>query len=63
MTYTPPNIYQPVDRQDASEEGSEDRGSCDFCQEPIKDDEEERTITAGDESLTLCEACAENCLN
>ncbi len=64
MTYIPPNIYQPADRQDASEEGSEpDRGSCDFCQEPIKDDEEERHITAGDEGLTLCSSCGEHYLD
>ena len=59
MDYSP---YKPIDRQDV-DEVPEDRGSCDFCQEPIKDDEEERHITAGDEGLTLCEACAENCLD
>ena len=63
MTYTPPNIYQPADRQNASEEGAEDRGSCDFCQEPIKDDEDERYITAGDEGLTLCESCSSHYLD
>jgi hypothetical protein len=63
MTYTPPNIYQPADRQDASEESVEDRGSCDFCQTKITDDEEERHIVAGDEGLTLCESCAEHYLD
>ena len=62
MTHNP---YKPIDRQDVEEEeGSEpDRGSCDFCQEPITDEEEGRFVSAGDESLTLCEACAENCLD
>jgi hypothetical protein len=65
MTHNP---YKPIDRQDVEEEGSEpDRGSaegehCDFCQEPIKDDEEERHVYAGDESRTLCESCAEHYL-
>ena len=50
-----PNI--PIDRQDIADIPIEDEEFCDFCQEPIKEDEEERHITAGDESLTLCESC------
>ena len=53
-----PNI--PIDRQDVADTPKE---YCDFCQTEITDDEEPRHITAGDEGLTLCEACAENCLD
>lgn len=60
MLYTPPNIYQPADRQDASEEGSEnDRGSCDFCQTAITDDEEERRVG----EIVLCESCGSHYLD
>ena len=54
--------YNNLSSKELDEE-EEQKGSCDFCQEPIKDDEEERTVSAGDESLTLCEGCAENCLD
>jgi hypothetical protein len=57
MTHDP---SKPIDRQNVEEEGSE---HCDFCQEPIKDDEEGRHIVAGDEGLTLCESCAEHYLD
>lgn len=56
-----PNI--PIDRQDVVDIPLEEPVYCDFCQEPIKDDEEERNITAGDEGLTLCESCAEHYLD
>ena len=54
--------YNNLSAKELDEE-EEDRGSCDFCQEPIKDDEEERHIVAGDEGLTLCESCGEHYLN
>jgi hypothetical protein len=57
------NIFKPIDRQDVEEEGSEpDRGSCDFCQTAITEDEEERRVGGGDEYLTMCESCASNYL-
>jgi hydrogenase maturation factor HypF (carbamoyltransferase family) len=62
--YTPPNIFLPADQQRIDDIPlEEDRGTCDFCQEPIKDDEEERYITAGDEGLTLCASCGEHYLD
>ena len=58
------NIFKPIDRQDVEEEGSEpDRGSCDFCQTAITEDEESRFVSAGDESLTLCESCGSHYLD
>ena len=57
------NPYYPAGKDKIDDIPLDDSEHCDFCQEKIKDDEEERTVTAGDESLTLCEACAENCLD
>ena len=54
--------YNNLSAKELDEE-EEEKGFCDFCQTKITDDEEERTVSAGDESLTLCEACAENCLD
>jgi hypothetical protein len=61
MTHDP---SKPIDRQNVEEEGSEpNRDTCDFCQSPIKDEEEGRFVAAGDESLTLCESCGEHYLD
>jgi hypothetical protein len=54
--------YNNLSSKELDEE-PEQKGSCDFCQEKIKDDEEERHITAGDEGLTLCESCGEHYLD
>lgn len=59
--YTPPNILQPVDRQDASEEGIDEVFNCDLCDEECLESEG-RPVYAGDESLDLCEGCAEHYL-
>lgn len=52
-----PNL--PIDRQDVADIPLEDKGSCDFCQVEITDDEEERTV----HDITLCESCASHYLD
>ena len=40
-------------------------GICDYCSEEIYEGEEEdegQELSAGDESLTLCDACYEHCV-
>ena len=54
--------YNTLSAKELDEE-PEPKGNCDFCQEPIKDDEEERFVYAGDESITLCESCGEHYLD
>ena len=58
------NPYYPAGQEKIDDIPLEDdRGSCDFCQSPITDEEEERFVYAGDESLTLCESCGSHYLD
>ena len=58
------NPFKPIDRQNVEDEGSEpeSKGTCDFCQTAITEDEEERSVGGGDEYLTMCESCASHYL-
>ena len=55
------NIFKPIDRQDVEEEGSEpeSKGTCDFCQTAITEDEEERRVG----EIILCESCGSHYLD
>ena len=58
MDYSP---YKPIDRQNVEEENSatESKGKCDFCQDDITDDQEERRIG----EILLCEVCGSHYLD
>ena len=54
--------YNNLSSKELDEE-PEQKGSCDFCQTAITNDEESRFVSAGDESLTLCESCGSHYLD
>ena len=55
------NPFKPIDRQNVEDEGSEpeSKGTCDFCQDDITDDQEERRIG----EIILCESCGSHYLD
>ena len=56
-------IFRKADKAEdvanmVSQQIKETQSKCDYCQE-----EAETTITAGDEQVDMCEACADHYLN
>ena len=58
------NIYLPANHQKIDDIPIEDEVLCDYCQTVTNtEDDESRTVSAGDESMTMCEGCASHYLD